>query len=174
MTMFEEAPKTITAMTEKELRQDNWRLKGKIDKLTAQIKALKSEPKENDEYLKENDEYLIRLNNALADENKRLRRALNMQQAPMSGTPNEIIQSICNFYSVTEEQLKSSSRKRAFAKARHLAAYVLQAKGFSFKHIGQMFGNRDHSTMIHAKKNAIYMIDKMDTFEQKFVLGLLK
>lgn len=167
MTMFEEAPKTITAMTEKELRQDNWRLKGKIDKLTAQIEALKSEPKENNEYL-------IRLNNALADENKRLRRALNMQQAPMSGTPNEIIQSICNFYSVTEEQLKSSSRKRAFAKARHLAAYVLQTKGFSFKHIGQMFGNRDHSTMIHAKKNAIYMIDKMDTFEQNFVLGLLK
>lgn len=60
MTMFEEAPKTITAMTEKELRQDNWRLKGKIDKLTAQIEALKSEPKENNEYL-------IRLNNALPD-----------------------------------------------------------------------------------------------------------
>jgi len=167
MTMFEEAPKTVTAMSEKELRQDNWRLKGKIDKLTAQIEMLKSEPKENNEYL-------IRLNNALVDENKRLRRALNMQQMPMSGTPNEVIQSICNYYSVTEEQIKSKSRKRIFAKARHLAAYVLQTKGFSFKHIGQMFGNRDHSTMIHAKKSAIYMIDKMDSFEQSFILGLVK
>jgi hypothetical protein len=30
--LFKEPLKTVTVMTEKELRQDNWRLKGIIDK----------------------------------------------------------------------------------------------------------------------------------------------
>lgn len=165
--MFDTPPVTITAMTEKELRQDNWRLKGKIDKLTAQIEVLKAEPQINHNYL-------IGLNNALADENKRLRKLLGMQQIVRVGSPEEILEAICNFYSVTLEQLKSSSRKKAIANPRHLAAYVLQSKGFSYKHIGHIFGNRDHSTMIHAKKHAMIMIDKMEEAEQNFIFGLMK
>ena len=167
MTMFDTPPVTVTMMTEKELRQDNWRLKGKIDRLNAQLDAFKNATTQGSKYLTD-------LNNALTDENKRLRKMLGMQQVFRVSSPDEILSALCSFYEVTEAEIKSKSRKMELVKPRHLACYILQSKGFSFKHIGRILGNRDHSTMINAKKNALVLINKMDDFEKNFILELMK
>lgn len=164
MTMFEEAPKTITAMDNRELRQEIWRLKGIIDKQKSQIEAIKHEPK----YTNQN---LIK---SLSDENRSLRRALNMSELKISSTPEEIINSILGFYNVTREQVNSESRKGDIVRPRHILAYALHRKGFSYKTIGLMLGNRDHSTMIHACKKAVIAMEFMTGDELEFVNELLK
>ena len=71
---------------------------------------------------------------------------------------------VSNYFDVTIELLKAKTRKREIVVARQVAMYL--AKEFtnmSLKAIGYHFGNRDHSTVIHAIST---VNDMMDTDQQ--------
>jgi chromosomal replication initiator protein len=66
----------------------------------------------------------------------------------------EIIQTIADYYDIYPKQIKGKCRKREFVKARFLAMFLIrQETGFTLDYIGEMFSNRDHSSVIHAIKS---------------------
>lgn len=69
----------------------------------------------------------------------------------------KIINIVSEYYSLTPEQLVGKSRLGQVALARHIAMYIIRNDlDISLEKIGEMFGGRDHSTVI----NAISHVDK--------------
>jgi chromosomal replication initiator protein len=72
---------------------------------------------------------------------------------------------VAEHFSVTIEQMKDKTRKREIVVARQVAMYFAKEyTNMSLKSIGSHFGNRDHSTVIHAIQS---VNDLMDT-DRKF------
>ena len=64
----------------------------------------------------------------------------------------KIIEQICDFYGLTQAQVKGKCRLRGYVKARFLAMFLLRTRtGLTLKEIGRMF-HRDHTSIIHAIK----------------------
>mgnify|MGYP000392109692 CR=1 FL=1 len=85
-----------------------------------------------------------------------------------------IIDEVVGTYNVTFEELQRKSRKREYAEPRQVAMYLLSKyTTMTLKSIGNMFGGRDHSTVIHAQKaveSALYLDaykDKVLNIEKK-------
>ncbi len=62
---------------------------------------------------------------------------------------------VCLNYGVSAQDIISGSRKRPLVIARHIAMYVssILCPHASLKSIGSVYGNRGHTTVIHAKKS---------------------
>lgn len=66
-------------------------------------------------------------------------------------SPQTILKSVADFYSITLADLVKRSRKKEVVKPRQVAMYLLREETkLSFPEIGQRLGGRDHSTVIHA------------------------
>jgi chromosomal replication initiator protein len=64
-----------------------------------------------------------------------------------------IIDEVIGSYNVTFAELQRKSRKREYAEPRQVAMYLLaKYTTMTLKAIGDMFGGRDHSTVIHAQR----------------------
>lgn len=62
----------------------------------------------------------------------------------------QIIDAICRYYKVTEEQLKSKNRKRLIVLPRQVCMYIIKVKTkLKDDAIAEMF-NRDRTTSIHS------------------------
>ena len=58
---------------------------------------------------------------------------------------------VCEYFNIAVEDVKSKTRKREIVQARQIAMYFAKdLTKASLKNIGSHFGNRDHSTVIHA------------------------
>ncbi len=56
---------------------------------------------------------------------------------------------VASFFNITIDDLIGSKRQAKFVLARHIAMYILKnTYGLSYKKIGSLFSNRDHSTII--------------------------
>ena len=76
---------------------------------------------------------------------------------------------VSNYFSVSIELLKAKTRKREIVVARQVAMYLAKEyTNMSLKSIGFHFGNRDHSTVIHAIST---VNDMMDT-DAKFLVQM--
>lgn len=65
-------------------------------------------------------------------------------------TAINITRIICEEYKVTLEELKSKSRHRRHYEPRQLCfKYIRRKTPLTYDRIGQMFGGRDHSTVVH-------------------------
>lgn len=63
----------------------------------------------------------------------------------------QIIEAVSNFYHISVSDIKGESRKAPTAHARHVSVYLIrEITRDSWKHIGSVFGNRDHTSMMHA------------------------
>lgn len=63
----------------------------------------------------------------------------------------QIAEMVGKHFKVSPEEIKGHSRKAPFVHARHIAVYVTrEITGDSWKHIGSLFGDRDHTSMMHA------------------------
>ena len=72
---------------------------------------------------------------------------------------------VSEYFAVTIEQMKDKTRKREIVIARQVAMYFAKEyTNMSLKSIGNHFGGRDHSTVIHALTS---VSDLMDT-DKKF------
>ena len=66
-------------------------------------------------------------------------------------TAEVIMQTVSDYYSITPEDLISPSRRREITVPRQIAIYLTrEMTTMSLPHIGQAFGNRDHSTILHS------------------------
>jgi len=76
-----------------------------------------------------------------------------------------IQKSICEFFKVTLDEVKSKSRKKELVVPRQVGIYL--AKNYtmlSLKTIGLYFGGRDHSTVIHS----VETVEDMMVTDKKF------
>lgn len=66
-------------------------------------------------------------------------------------TPVEIMNTVARYYGLTVDDLSSSSRFQAIVRARQVAMYLCREQtNLSLPKIGQLFGNRDHTTVMYA------------------------
>jgi len=84
---------------------------------------------------------------------KEVRNILNTYlSSPYRKTsPQSILKSVSEFYSISLNDLTKRSRKKEVVKPRQIAMFLLREETkLSFPEIGQKLGGRDHSTVIHA------------------------
>jgi len=69
-------------------------------------------------------------------------------------TLETIQKAVSDFYNISIDDLKSSSRKKTVAVPRHIAIYLSRVlTEYSLSEIGEEFGGRDHSTVLSSYDN---------------------
>jgi chromosomal replication initiator protein len=83
-------------------------------------------------------------------------------------SPADIMATTATYFGLTVDELRGSSRTQQIARARQIAMYLCRERtGLSLPKIGELFGNRDHSTVIHAcRKIAELMRERRSVFNQ--------
>jgi len=72
---------------------------------------------------------------------------------------DQIVESVGKYYKIPVDDIKGISRKAPIAHARHVAVFLTrQITGDSWKHIGTLFGDRDHTSMMHAYQKISEMV----------------
>ncbi len=65
-------------------------------------------------------------------------------------TPQAIMQTVADYYAITVNDLICHSRRREITVPRQIAMYLTrEMTNLSLPQIGQVFGNRDHTTVLH-------------------------
>ncbi len=91
---------------------------------------------------------------------------------PSDGTPEitsaTIIGQTASYFGLTIDDLQGSSRSRVLVNARQIAMYLCrELTDLSLPKIGQQFGNRDHTTVMHAeRKIRQLMAERRSIFNQ--------
>ena len=89
-----------------------------------------------------------------------IKRAVKVDNHPL--TIDDILEKVCRHYNVEQRQVFSKSRKRELVQVRQVSMYLAQKyTKMPAGRIGQLIGNRDHSTVIHSC-NAIEQRLKVD------------
>ena len=74
---------------------------------------------------------------------------------------------MCDYFTIPVEQVKSKTRKREIVQARQISMFL--AKAFtknSLKTIGEHFGGRDHTTVIHSCQTVKDLMDTDSLFRE--------
>ena len=67
-------------------------------------------------------------------------------------TPNSIIEVICNYFNVSSKDILSSKKSKEFVFPRQIAMYLCRSElDLPYKKIGDIFGKKDHTTIMHAE-----------------------
>ncbi len=75
-------------------------------------------------------------------------------------------ETVSDYFSVPADQLKAKTRKKEIVIARQVAMYFAKEyTDFSLKSIGEYFGGRDHSTVIHAIQAVNELIETNKNFK---------
>jgi len=62
----------------------------------------------------------------------------------------KIVEAVGKLYNISPDEIRGTSRKAPIVHARHVAVFVTrEITGDSWKHIGSLFGDRDHTSMMH-------------------------
>ena len=78
-----------------------------------------------------------------------IKRAVKVDNHPL--TIDDILEKVCTHYKVTQQHVFSKSRKRDYVQVRQVSMYLAQKyTKMPAARIGQLIGNRDHSTVIHS------------------------
>lgn len=90
------------------------------------------------------------------------------ESGPGSITPELILSEISRYFDVDSEEILSLKRDRTLVNARHIAMYLCrELTDLSLPRIGQRFGGRDHSTVMHAaSKIRTLMAERRSTYNQ--------
>ena len=78
-----------------------------------------------------------------------IKRAVKVDNHPL--TVDDILEKVCNHYQVSQQNVFSRSRKHDYVIVRQVSMYLAQKyTKMPASRIGQLIGNRDHSTVIHS------------------------
>lgn len=78
-----------------------------------------------------------------------IKRAVKIDNRPL--TVDDILEKVCAHFNVTAQNVFSRSRKRDYVITRQVSMYFAQKyTKMPASRIGQLIGNRDHSTVIHS------------------------
>lgn len=79
----------------------------------------------------------------------------------------KIIAAVSSFYEISVQEMKSKKRKKEIARARQVAMYFLRSiLDKPFKEIGDIFGGKDHSTVMHSVSKVEDEIKSTKNFEK--------
>ena len=80
---------------------------------------------------------------------------------------------MAEFYDIAHEDLIAQGRKQNVVKPRQIAMYLMRAEiDASFSSIGEVLGNRDHTTVMHAVNKIQQSIPEDKNIEQE--LNMIK
>ena len=78
-----------------------------------------------------------------------LKRSVKVDNKPL--TVDEIVNTVCNQFNVSPEEVGGKSRKRNLVVARQVSMYLAQKHTkMPASRIGQLIAGRDHSTVLHS------------------------
>lgn len=83
-------------------------------------------------------------------------------------SPTDIVAHTANYFKISVDEIYGSSRSQAIATARQIAMYLCrEMTSLSLPKIGQLFGGRDHTTVMYAtKKVTRLMTERRSIFNQ--------
>ena len=82
-------------------------------------------------------------------------------------TPEGILSYVSRYYQLEESVVKGQQRVRAAVEARQIAMYLIRTMtNLSQDNIGQLFDNRDHSTVIHSIRQVEQKMKKDPSFAE--------
>jgi len=71
--------------------------------------------------------------------------------AAVAQTPEDVLDIVSHYFKVASEDVMGPSRKRHIMLPRQLCMYLTRSElGMSFEHIGDAFGGKNHTTVLHA------------------------
>lgn len=87
---------------------------------------------------------------------------------PRTITPQVILEATAEMFGLTVDDLRGKSRSRPLVTARQIAMYVVrEMTDFSYPAIGREFGDRDHTTVMHAvNKISQLMAERRTIYDQ--------
>lgn len=72
-----------------------------------------------------------------------------------------ILHEVAAYFGVTVDDLKSQNRSKPIVSARQIAMYLLRdLTELSLPKIGQVFGGRDHTTVLHAHQKMVSQLSE--------------
>ena len=78
-----------------------------------------------------------------------IKRAVKVDNHPL--TVDDILDKVCSHYNVEQRFVFSKSRRRDYVQVRQISMYLASKyTKMPAGRIGQLIGNRDHSTVIHS------------------------
>jgi len=100
-------------------------------------------------------------------------------EKPKQVTSQQIIEEVGNYFSLSPEDFKSKKRTKDLAFARQIAMYLCcELTDLSLPKIGEEFGGRDHTTVIHARDKIASDVIKdsqlsslIDSIKKKLIYG---
>lgn len=96
------------------------------------------------------------------------------ESRPKAISIQDIQQEVCNYYRLRVDELKSKKRTKSVAFPRQIAMYLCrELTDHSLPKIGEDFGGRDHTTVIHAHEK-ISRILKQDPQVEQVINELIK
>lgn len=83
-------------------------------------------------------------------------------------TPELVVATVCKHYKITNKEINSASRKSNIVRARQTAMHLIQKHtNLSTTQIGLHIGRRDHTTVIHACRQADIRIKTMPSYKEE-------
>ena len=90
-------------------------------------------------------------------------------------SPKKIAEVVADFYNIQMEDLVKQSRKKEFVKPRQIAMYLIRKElDNSFPSIGEFFGGRDHTTVMHAVGKIGSLVSQKEQLKQEVDLIMNK
>lgn len=87
----------------------------------------------------------------------------------------KIAEAVAEFYNISMDDLIKQSRKKEFVKPRQIAMYLIRKElDNSFPSIGDFFGGRDHTTVMHAVEKISELVKEKENFKQEINLVMDK
>ena len=88
----------------------------------------------------------------------------NLVNRRLSITVQMVLEVVSAYYGVTIEELKSNSRSKRIAGPRHMAMYLAREETTaSLPQIGEILGNRDHTTIMYGYEKITKLVETDDT-----------
>ena len=82
-------------------------------------------------------------------------------------TIGNIMKTVAENFDITVEEMKGKKRDKKYTNARHIAIYIAhELTDYTFMDLGNEFGGRDHSSIMHANNKIMEMIKTDQNFKQ--------
>lgn len=81
-----------------------------------------------------------------------------------------IFERVCEFFNISAKEIKSKDRHRRLYEPRQIAIFLIKKNtNLSLGEIGKMFGNRDHTTVIHSANIVKNLLKNNEIYRTKFM-----
>jgi chromosomal replication initiator protein len=111
---------------------------------------------------------MARLTNMPLDKNVAQKAITQLMPDKPEVSAQDIIHTVADFYSLTEDELRGSRRTRRIARPRQVVMFLLREETeASLPQIGEELGGRDHTTVLYGCDRIRELMDEDDQFKRE-------